>query len=210
MKHILISALVAGALAVPALADETPPETLPPPAPAPAPAPACGMTEKCKTSYNLHWLEREVPHTQTKYNLRDVVTPATKHGLEIEYKKEQRTRTVMVLKPQEVVKEVTVRTQIPKVVKDPCTGCATVVFEPFTETKQVKERCYCLVPEEQVYTVQTGCLKEVDKPIGIKTLALDCVTETVTKKERFGVVVPVEIKERKPPCPCPVPAPCAP
>ncbi len=206
MRYWMVPILVVGCLALPSRAQETLP-VMPRSGPEALPAPECDIHESCQSTYELHWLERTVPRTVTTMVPREVVTPDTKTIFEVEYNKEQRSRTVMVLKPCETIKEVTRCTQKPKVVTDPCTGCPTVVFEPVTETKQVKEITYELVPEEKVVVVETACLKPVEKAIARKTMVLECTTETVMKKERFGVLVPVEIKERKPAC---RPTPCVP
>ena len=210
MKRWIFSGLFLGLSALPCPAQEEPPpaaETPLPAPPTPAPAGSCGFVESCKTTYQLHWLERQVPGVETKHVLREVVTPDTKCGLELHYNQEQRVRHDMALKPCEVMKEVTICTQKPIVTVDPCTGCSTVTFQPVTETKLVKEISYQLVPEDKVVTVQTPFLKPTEIPIGRKTLVLDTTCEPVIRRERFGVLVPVEIKERKPLCP---PVPCPP
>lgn len=215
MKSWLLSAVAAGVLIVPCQAQEKPAapppvEVLPAPTPEGAP-PACGYIESCKTTWQLHWLEREVPGVVSKPVLREVTTPCTKPSFEIEWNQAVVTKTEVVLKPREIVKEVTICTQKPKVVKDPCTGCSTVIFEPVTETKLVKEITYCLESEEKTVTVRTPFLKPVEIPIVRKSLVLDHECENVVRRERFGVLVPVEIKERKPcapPCPPPPPLPC--
>ena len=76
----------------------------------------------------------------------------------------------------------------------------------------MKEITYQLVPQDTVVTVQRPFLKPVEIPIGRKTLTLETKCEPVIRKEIFGVLVPVEIKERKKACPCPpvpLPAPAA-
>lgn len=207
MKTWMLTGLAAGLLALPCAAQEQ----LPPPKEnAETPPPACNYVESCKTTYQLHWLEREVPCVVNKPVLKEVTRPCFKPSYEIEWNQAVVTKTELVLKPREVIKEVTICTQVPKVVKDPCTGCSTVIFEPVTETKQVKEITYCLDTQEKTVGIRTPFLKPVEIPTVIKSLVLEYETEAVVRKERFGVLVPVEIKERKPcPPPCP-PLPCLP
>jgi hypothetical protein len=217
----MFSGLFLGLSALPCLGQEPPLADAPQkpieksgelPVPKPAGPPTCGFVETHKTTYQLHWLERKVPGCETTHKLREVITPSTKCGLALEWNYEVRSRTEMVLKPCEVTKEVTICTQKPIVKVDPCTGCSTVIFEPVKETKLVKEITYQLVCEEKQVTVRTPFLRPTEEPIGIKTLVLDSETKPVIRTERFGVLVPVEITERKPICapppPCPLPAPC--
>jgi hypothetical protein len=210
MKRWMFSGLFLGLSALPGLAQEPPlaaPEA-PPPPPA-ALVPGCDEYIECiKQSWNLHWLERQVPGVKVTHELKEHICPDTKPGLELHFNQEQRIKHEMVLKPCENVKEVTICTQKPIVTVDPCTGCSTVTFQPVTEVKLVKEITYQLVPEDKVVTVQTPFLKCVEIPIGRKTITLETKVEPVIRKEIFGVLVPVEIKERKKVCPCPpVPLP---
>jgi hypothetical protein len=219
MKRWMFSGLFLGLTALPSVAQEppplpegsqlpaTPPEKLVPP-PAPLAEPGCGsdIIECIKHTWNLHWLERQVPGVAIKHELKEHICPDTKPGFELLYNQEQCIRHEMALKPCETVKEVTICTQKPIVTVDPCTGCSTVTFQPVTEVKLVKEITYQLVPEDKVVTVQRPFLKPVEIPIGRKTLTLETTCEPVIRKEIFGVLVPVEIKERKKPCP-PVPLP---
>lgn len=216
MKRLLFSGLVAGWLALPGQAQDVTPQrpegAQPPPdrpatLPPAAPEPGCGTVESCKTTYQLHWLEREVPGVVTRPVIKEEKTPDVRSTLELDYNLERQVRTEMVLKPVETVKEVTICSQKPQVVPD-CNGCPTVIYTPFTETKLVKEITYCLVPQEKEVSVRTAFLKPVEQQIERRTLWLDWVTEAVTRKERFGVLVPVEITERKPSCPTPPPPSC--
>jgi len=84
-----------------------------------------------------------------------------------------------------------------------CNGCPTIIFQPVTETKIVKEVVYDLVPQEKIYVVQTGILVPTEVAIVRKSLVLDVKTECGTRKERIGVLVPNEITERKFICPPP-------
>lgn len=198
----LMAGLAATMLALPCLAQETLPTPTPLPKPAQVEAPPCGMVECKKQTYQLHWLERDVPCVEAKPVLKEVKTDCVKQSLEIDYNTHSKVCTEMILKPCEVIKEVTICTQKPRVVTDPCTGCSSVVFDPVTETKQVKEITYQLVPQEKVVMVRTPFLKPVEIPIVRKSLVLEYPVETTTRRERFGVLVPVEITERKPACPC--------
>lgn len=210
MKSWLLAGLAAGLLTLPCRAQER----LPLPKEGSESPPAdCNYIECHKTTWNLHWLEREVPGVVTKPVLREVTRPCSKPSYEIEWNQHVCTKTELVLKPRETIKEVTICTQVPKVVKD-ASGCSTVVFEPVTETKKVKEITYCVEAQEKTFTVRTPFLKPVEIPTTIKTLVLDWECENVVRRERFGVLVPVEIKERKliqPPCPpiaLPLSCPC--
>lgn len=218
MKRWMFSGLFLGLSALPSLAQEppiAPPESpIKPPPPLLAETADCGEYIKCiKRTWNLHWLERQVPGVAIKHELKEHICPDTKPGLELHFNQQQRIKHEMVLKPCENVKEVTICTQKPIVTVDPCTGCSTVTFQPVTEVKLVKEITYQLVPQDTVVTVQTPFLKCTEIPIGRKTLTLETTVENVIRKEIFGVLVPVEIKERKKACPCPpvplpAPAPC--
>lgn len=219
MRSRSLAVVAAGLLAWPCAAQESPnpkAEVLPPPkadALAPAVPPGCACVEQHKTTYELHWVERQVPCTVTTMETREVSTPCVRPTLKLEFQTEQRVKTEMILQPREILKEVTCCTKKPIASVDPCTGCPTIVFEPVTETKVVKEIVYDLVPQEKVYTVQTGLLVPTEEAVVRKSLVLDVRTDSVLRKERIGVLVPCEITERKfippPPQPaCPPPG-CA-
>lgn len=212
MRCRLLAALAAGLAALPCQAQEAPrpkAEVLPPPAEsapaAPAAPPGCCCVEQHKTTYQLHWVERDVTTTVTTTTLREVSAPCTWPSLELKFQTTSRVHTEMVLKPCETVKEVICCTQKPVVTVDPCTGCSKITFEPVTETKLVKEVTYSAVPQEKVYMVQTGLVVPTEVPVLRKGLVLDTKTECVKRRERIGVLVPCEITERKKVCPpsCP-------
>ncbi len=229
MRLPLSCILLVSLWVLPAWADEPPvrlPESVPPPIPAPeampaplpapapeaCPAPCVPECLKVRTTYRLHWLERDVPFSREKYEVKEIVNDDIKCYLDLDYTETTNVKTELVLKPREVLKEVTCCTQKPISTVDPCTGCPKICYEPVTETKTVKEIVYDLVPEEKVYKTRTAYLKPKEQPIHVKTLALQCTTECGVRKERFGVVVPCEETERiltppPPPLP-PLPLPC--
>jgi len=214
MRTRSLAVITAGLLAWPCAAQELPgpkPEKLPPASAAPAPAapPGCTCVESQKTTYELHWVDRQVPGVETTMVTREVSTPDVKPMLKLEYNTQVRVKTEMVLKPRECLKEVTVCTQKPVVSVDPGTGCSTITFQPVTDTKIVKEIVYDLVPEEKTVSVQTAFLVPTEEAIVRKSLVLDVKTEPVTRKERIGILVPSQITERKFICPPPAPPACA-
>jgi hypothetical protein len=165
----------------------------------PAPAPVLHGCEKCYTTYHLHWLQREVDKEQA--NIKDYTCEECKPTLKLQWPEQQVRRCELVLKPREIVKEVTCCTMKPTVETDPCTGCSVTVFKPVTETKRIKQLVYDLCPEEKAVRVQTGCLVPDIKVVKVKRLYLDWTH--VKLREDFGVLVPCEVTERvfsEPPC----------
>jgi hypothetical protein len=159
--------------------------------PVAAPTPGCH-----KITYQLHWVERQVPCHEGKVVLREHVESDIKHGLEIDYLRERQVKTQMVLKKRVCMKEVTICTQKPIAVTDPVTGCSKIVFQPVTETKLVPEVRYELAPEEKEVTVATPTLRPTTVPIARKTYMLEMSTEHSIRKEKVPILVPVEITER--------------
>jgi hypothetical protein len=170
--------------------------------------PSCGP-ECHKITYQLHWVERKVPCTETKYALRELNHSDTQHGLEVDYHRERQVKTELVLKKRVCMKEVTICTQKPIATTDPVTGCSKIIFQPITETKLVPEVRYELVPEEREVMVATPMLRPTTTPIVRKTFVLEPSTEHSLRTERVPVLVPVEITERKVPC-APPPPPAGP
>jgi hypothetical protein len=208
MRFLPLAILTAGLLSLaplPCPAQEAkPPEPLPAPADL-APKPCLVPVTECKTTYKLHWLEREVPHTKMELKLREE-SAGQEHRIEyeIDWTEEKCLRTETTYKPREIVKDVTVCTSVPEKVCDPVTGCCKVILKPVTEVKQVREIVFEPVTEQKEYVLRRPCLKPVDRVFTLKKLCLDIVPKTENFIERFGVLAPVEITETKlvPAAPC--------
>jgi hypothetical protein len=158
------------------------------PTPAEPPCTTCGES----TRFRVEYLKRDtsVPQLRT----RDLDTQAARTTLELDPCKQKRVRTELVLRPREVVKEVTECTFQPVTKRDPITGCETVVLQPVTEVKRVAIIVYDLCPEEVPVTVTTFGLKPKTETVVERRLGLDCVPEKRT--ETRGVLLPTIRKER--------------
>lgn len=209
MSHrMLLGWVLAAVLAGPAGAQEQapPPARLPPPipdevAPRPtplAPPPGVGLPsappacEKTSQSFQLHWIERSVPGQRMV--LRELTTQEVRENLELGWHEESVVRTETTVKPREILKEVTTCTMKPVVKTDPATGCQSVVLEPVTEVKVIKEVVYDIVPEQKVQVVRRPYLKSDLKPVQVKRWHIDHQPEV--RIERSGILVPVETRER--------------
>lgn len=194
-----------------------PPKELPPAIETPpaveSPSPGCSAPcEKVTTTYKLHWLERDI--TIPTRTLKDVTNKETRQTVELDWVEEKRIRTEVVLKPREIVKEVTICTTQPVEEIDPVTGCKCIVLKPVTETKMVKEIVFDCVTQDQTIIVRHPYLKPVDKNYTVKSLYLEC--GSVPGKERYGILVRGTATERvvtpaiippppvKPPCDAPI------
>jgi hypothetical protein len=205
--------VVVSLAARPCQAQEKPvgtPERLPAAVPAPAELPVAPLSsapcacpvEKIHTTYQLHWLERDTPVPMEKLSLRAESTQEVRAVPELDWVETTEVRTEIVLKPREILKEVTVCTVKPEKITDPATGCCSTVMQPVTEVKQVKETVFDMVREEKLVKVRRPVLKSTDRVFDVKHLVLDRQVEM--RKERYGVLVPSQVTERilVPPAAC--------
>lgn len=201
MHGKMLHGLVLGCLSLAPLAGQaqekpiSKPELLP--APTESSAQPCPTCEKKYTTYKLHWLERDgAPAPVLK--LKELTNQEPVCTYELDWREEQRIKTEIVLKPREIVKEVTTCTMEPKTVIDPVTGCRSVEWKPVTETKLVKDIVFDACPEDKIYTVKFPYLKNVDKIYTYKKFYLEHDLEK--RVEKYGVLVPIEVTEKVPQC----------
>jgi hypothetical protein len=217
-RRILVVALL-GLTTAPALAQDEDIPTRPKPVEsrptdASTDAPCGQWIERCRTEYKILWLERDAPPAPNP-ELKEHSCPEVQCMQELDWIEERSIRVETTLKPREVLKEVCITEMIPEKCVDPLTGCCTTVLKPVTTTKVVKD--YVLEPacEEKVIVVKRPCIKTVEKAVSRKTLHIE-EGPPKPRKETYGVLVPIEIKERvfvpaKPVCPScspPYPSSC--
>jgi hypothetical protein len=200
--------LLAGA-ALPAAAQEQPPqsergpgkatrpEVLPPPkttAPPPLLAqPAHGPApDHCHAPHpgiDVLWVERQVP-IQVLVP-REVITEVKRPALAVVYRDEKRVVNEIVMKKREVVREVPCTHMVPCTETDPHTGECTTVLKPVVEMKLEKDWEFYAVPAQRVEVVKVPYLKQIEEVVPRKTVVLEYKTEF--KKEGHPLPVPTTV-----------------
>jgi hypothetical protein len=163
------------------------------------PCDQCHCYDRCYSNFRIYWLEYEA--SRTNLILREVKCDTSEIEFEFDHCDEEHIQTEMVLKPREIIREITCCTSEPVKQVDPCTGCTTYCFVPKTEVKQIKEIVFDLCPEQKVYKVRKLLLKPVEKNYTVRKFWLDMEEEKL--KELRGTLVPCENHEHVISCPPP-------
>jgi hypothetical protein len=188
-----------------------PAETLPPaPVPVPAPetapllappGPSCGPTISAPVPTLI---EDQVETTMPQLRLREQVIGSIA-ALDVDYRDEKRTVTVLVPKEREVVQDIVATELKPVTVTDPCTGKCHTEYEPCQVINQIKTIVVETVPETREVVVRVPVLKPA-APFLVKRLVVDFGTVEAVEKRLRALNVPNEVVV--PPA-CPLP-PCLP
>jgi hypothetical protein len=121
------------------------------------------------------WLERQVPIQVL--TPREVIGLQKRPALVVDFRKEKRLVTEIILKPQEVVRQIPFTTMKPHTEVCPETGHCTTTYEPCTELRTVKETIFTPIPEQRWVEVDVPFVKEVLEDVPQKTFLLEYRTE---------------------------------
>jgi len=208
-----------------AAAQEKTPEALPPPIEKEAPkespketdapvgaAPSCAPSiDCCLPVHRIQIAEEQQLIALPRFNVREEVTKVPFVGVDIEYKEEKRSITVMVPKVRKEERCVSSVSIVPETTIDPCTGCATTTCKEVPITKTVIVETIEVVPETRTYVVRVPVLKPVEKLAVVKRVVLDCVTVPAMETRFKAVESKADVKVSLPVCqPSCCPAPCEP
>jgi hypothetical protein len=166
------------------------------------PPPCIKWVETTVTCHKPTWHEREVTRTIMKPVPR---TEMVKQTCTIKVPVwTDRTETCLVPRfvPRQVEREVVCCRVVPVCVTDPCTGCTITTWRPETYTR--KEICTVMdcVPVRKDYTVKVCNYRLEQKTYEVPYVHCEWQPQTITCKERYCVMVPVQTKVLVPVC-CP-------
>jgi hypothetical protein len=172
----------------------------------------CAPADRTVTVNEVKLVEEQDLITVPQLPVRAVVTRVPIMGVDIEYKEEKRSVTVMVLKPREVETEVTTISTVPETTCDPCTGKLCITYRQIPICKTVKTTVYETVPETREYNVRVPVIKPVERAADVTTLAVDEISAAATLTRLQVIQTPNEITIPAPPCTvnCVPPAPHCP
>ena len=156
--------------------------------------------DKTVTCYRPEWKERDVSCTVNRIVPREEVVPVSRTVMVPEWKDVKSTVTVMKQVPREVVQNVTCCRMVQTCVVDPCTGCSRVCCKPESYTQQVKRMVMDCVPEQKDVTTKVCSYKPTVETIQCKRIVCETKPETVTRKERFCVMVAYQTTVKVPAC----------
>ncbi|MBY0523658.1 MAG: hypothetical protein K2R98_09670 [Gemmataceae bacterium] len=156
--------------------------------------------DKVVTCYQPQWQERDVTCTVMRCVPREVVEQRTVFVSVPEWKEEKRVITVCRSVPREVVREVTCCRMVPVTCTDPCTGCCYTSCKPELYTVQVKSIVCDQVPEQREIVCRVCSYRAEERVIQCRRCVMEYKPETVVRKERFCVMVPVQTTVKVPVC----------
>lgn len=163
--------------------------------------PHCGPTvDLCLPIHKVQIVETQELIAIPRLTIREEVTRVPFVGIDVEYKEEKRTVTIMVPKPRKEERQVMSMSLIPETSIDPCTGCPCTTMKECPICKTVLVDVVEIVPEERTYTVQVPVLKPVDKDALVKRLVVDNVTVPALEKRLKAVETKADITVPVPVC----------
>jgi len=157
--------------------------------------------------------ERHLRHTEVKIyetqelvtvpeiNIKEIVTKVPVKGVEVKYKEEKRSITIMVEKEREEERLVTSTTCIPETTIDPCTGCSITTYKHVPVCKTVKIKVWDVVPETKEYTVQVPVLECVDREIQVLQLTATATSAAATCTKLNAAITNTDVTIPAAPCP---------
>jgi hypothetical protein len=164
------------------------------------------MCDKTYTGLKVHLVEEQTLEERPAAALHEVIARIPTCDLQVDYREEKRTATVMVLKPREEEQPVTVMTLAPETVIDPCTGCAHTEYKQVPVCKTVKVTVYDRVPETRTYTVKVPVLRPVPGEVQIQHYLVDLSPRPAVVSHYKAVELPADTHYQIPVCPSPGPA----
>jgi hypothetical protein len=182
---------------------------LPPPRPVPAlpapaePCPPPPPQEHTVSTLNAHLVEEQTLQFVPRPTLQEVLARVPTADVDIEYKEETRSCTVMVLKPRWEERVVTAMTPVPEVTTDPCTGCAHIDYKQVPVTKTVQVQVFDQVPETREYVVKVPVVRPVEKQALFRRFTLVTTPQPEIEKTFKLIAVPNELKIPAPSCALP-------
>jgi hypothetical protein len=107
--------------------------------------------------------------------------------------KEEKRECVTYTKVCKIIeKEVTKCRMVRTCVEDPCTGCVKRCRVPVVTTCIVPCKVWERVPEKKEFTVNVCTMKAEEKTIQQTRVICEWKPETITRKEKYCVMVPYE------------------
>jgi hypothetical protein len=161
---------------------EKQPEKQPLTPPLAPPEPGC---DHGHPGIQILWMERQCPIQVLRAT--EIVTPQTRPILVVDYRKEKRVFTEIVLKTRPVTREIPFTTMKPCVEVCPETGHCTTVMKPCTEMRLVKDVVFYSAPVQVTKEVLVPFIKEGVDTVPARTVILEYKTEWQRKPGAIGV-----------------------
>jgi hypothetical protein len=168
------------------------------------------LIEKTIPYAKIYLVEEQCATTLPRLTPREVEVGRAQACLEVDFRAEKRTVTVLEIKKRVVEQEVTCLTTEPVKSCDPCTGQPCIVYQQVPVVKKVPITVSECVPVPREVVVQVPVVKP-GKELVVKKLVLDATTIPAIETRLRAVPVQTEIQVQVPaclpPCPptCPIP-----
>ena len=169
--------------------------------------PSVTYVDKVVTCYKPEWKERDVTCTVNRMVSKVVVTPVTQNICVPVWTEQKQMQTCYTQVPRQVEKEICCCRRVPVCCTDPCTGCTRRCCQTETFTQKVTCTVYDCVPVQKEVTVKVCSYKTEQRTVECRRVVCECVPETVTRKERYCVMVPYQTTVKVPVPACPA-TPC--
>ena len=174
--------------------------------PTASPYPVCPvpLVDQFYQAKRLKLVEEQHLIAKPRLEVREEIADLPTLGIEVEYKEEKQSVTVMVPKPREEQHLVTSMVCLPEVVLDPHTGCPHTIQKQVPVTKIVKTTVFDLVPEKREVLIRVPVCKPSESMIRVKRLVLQESTAPTIVKQLRLLETPVDIHYKAPvyPLPC--------
>jgi hypothetical protein len=158
------------------------------------PPPCVTWVEKTVTCYKPTWQEREVTQTIMKPVHRTEMVKRSCTVMVPVWSERLESCLVPTFVPRQIEREVVCTRLVPVCISDPCTGCTYTTCKPETYTRRELYTVMDCVPVRKDITVKVCNFKPETKTFEVPHVRTEWQPQTVTYKERFCALVPVEMK----------------